>query len=65
MSTDRSGSDSADTFKNFMQCYSEEELGTLLIAGGAVLLFVHGINIVGFIVMGIGAIVWFTDWLWG
>lgn len=64
-SSDRTDSNSSSTFKNFVQKYSEEELSILLIAFGAVLLFVPGVNIVGFLLVVIGAATWFTDWLWG
>ncbi len=65
--SDRTDSDSnsSSTFKNFVQKYSEEELAILLIAFGAVLLFVPGVNIIGFLLVLIGAATWFTDWLWG
>jgi hypothetical protein len=58
-------SDSAGTFKRFTERYSEEELATLLIAAGAVMLFIPGINVIGIAAVVLGVIVWFTDWLWG
>lgn len=61
----QSDRDSSSTFKHFTQKYSEEELAALLILGGAVLLFVPGINVVGFLLVVVGAATWLADWLWG
>jgi hypothetical protein len=58
-------SGSAETFKRLTERYSEEELVTLLIAVGAVMLFIPGINVIGIAAVVFGVIVWFTDWLWG
>ena len=58
-------SDSAQTFKNFVERYSEEELSTLLIVAGAIMLFVPGLNIIGVPTVILGVLVWFSDWLWG
>lgn len=63
--SDRTNDDNSSTFKNFVQKYSEEELSILLIAIGAVMLFIPGVNIFGFVLVLIGAATWFTDWLWG
>lgn len=52
-------------FKQFTERYSEEELATILIAAGAVMLFIPGLNIIGIAAVVLGVIVWFTDWLWG
>ena len=58
-------SESAGMFKQFTERYSEEELATILIAAGAVMLFIPGLNIIGIAAVVLGVIVWFTDWLWG
>jgi hypothetical protein len=58
-------SGSAETFKRLTERYSEEEPVTLLIAVGAVMLFIPGINVIGIAAVVFGVIVWFTDWLWG
>ena len=62
---DRSDSDNASTFKNFVTQYSEEELSTLLIVAGAIMLFIPGLQVVAIPAVVLGVIVWFTDWLWG
>ena len=57
--------DNATMFKKFVERYSEEELSTVLIVAGAIMLFVPGLNIIGIAAVVLGVIVWFTDWLWG
>ena len=57
--------DNATMFKRFVERYSEEELSTLLIVAGAVMLFIPGLQIIGIPTVVLGVIVWFTDWLWG
>ena len=66
MSSD-SDDGSGGTFKQFTQQYSEEELATILIIVGFILfVFPTPItSLIGIILMFIGAITWFTDWLWG
>lgn len=66
MSSD-SDSGSGGVFKQFVQQYSEEELATILIVVGFVLfIFPTPItSLIGIIVMFLGAVTWFTDWLWG
>jgi uncharacterized membrane protein YphA (DoxX/SURF4 family) len=57
--------DGSGTFKQFVEQYSEEELATILIIVGFVLFFIPILNVVGGFMILIGAITWFSDWLWG
>jgi len=57
--------DSSSVFKNFVQRYSEEELATILIVLGGLLLFVPGVNLVGIVLVLVGSATWLSDWLWG
>ena len=60
-----SGESSSGLFAEFVEEYSEEELATILIIAGFVLFFIPGLQVVGGISILIGAITWFSDWLWG
>ena len=63
--TRESDDDNATLFKRFVTRYSEEELSTLLIVAGAIMLFVPGLNLIGIPTVVLGVVVWFVDWLWG
>jgi hypothetical protein len=66
-SSSDSDSNDSGTFKQFVEEYSEEELGTILIVGGFILfIFPEPItSVIGVIVLFLGAVTWFSDWLWG
>lgn len=57
----------ADSLKNWVRRYSEEEQATLLIVIGAILFLIPEpiTSLIGAILVVIGAATWFTDWIWG
>lgn len=63
--TDSDQSDTSETFKQFVEQYSEEELATILIVGGVIMFFIPGLQFVGALALLIGVMTWFSDWLWG
>ncbi len=67
MASDRSSSsdqDGSETFKQFFEQYSQEELATILILVGAFMFFVPGLQFFGALGVLLGVITWFSDWLW-
>lgn len=57
----------ADSLKNWVRKYSEEEQATLLIVVGAILFLIPEpiTSLIGAIVILVGAVTWFSDWIWG
>lgn len=56
---------SSGVFKRFTTHYSEEELAVILIVGGLLLILLGITAPIGALLVILGGITWFTDWLWG
>lgn len=55
----------ADSFRNWVSRYAEEEPATLLVVIGAVLFLIPEpiTSVVGAIVVLVGAVTWFSGWI--